>query len=76
MLGLSAEPSSFGMALVSNAADGKAIGIEVDEVLGRRELVVRPLPLPLATLGGYSGAAIMDDGSIVLVLDPATLPLG
>jgi len=43
---------------------------------GRREIVVRPLPLPLTGLSGYSGAAVLDDASIVLVLDPANLPLG
>ena len=40
-----------------------------------REIVVRPLPLPLSSLAGYSGAAVLDDGSIVLVLDPTNLPL-
>jgi two-component system chemotaxis sensor kinase CheA len=75
VLGLAAEPPTHGMALIVTSPEGKTVGIEVDTVLGRRELVVRPLPLPLATLPGYSGAAVMDDGSIVLVLDPATLPL-
>jgi chemotaxis protein histidine kinase CheA len=63
------------MALIATSARGNTVGIEVDEVVGRRELVVRPLPLPLSTLSGYSGASVMDDGSIVLVLDPAHLPL-
>jgi len=30
----------------------------------------------LSSVSGYSGAAVLDDGSIVLVLDPANLPLG
>lgn len=75
VLGLNGEPRAFGMALIATSADGTTVGIEVDEIVGRRELVVRPLPLPLATLRGYAGSAIMDDGSIVLVLDPASLPL-
>jgi len=75
VLGLTGEPRGYGMALIATSAQGTAVGIEVDEVVGRRELVVRPLPLPLSTLGGYSGASVMDDGSIVLVLDPAHLPL-
>lgn len=77
VLGLAASrsPAGGGMALISESVRGHAIGIEVDEVVGRREIVVRPLPAPLSGLGGYSGAAIMDDGSIVLVLDPANLPL-
>ncbi len=75
VLGLASEPHGYGMALIATSAQGTTVGIEVDEVVGRRELVVRPLPLPLSTLGGYSGVAVMDDGSIVLVLDPANLPL-
>ncbi len=71
----SSAPPGAGMALIGEAAHGDRIGIEVDEVVGRRELVVRPLPLPLSGLRGYSGAAILDNGAIVLVLDPANLPL-
>lgn len=64
-----------GLALIAESGRGTTVGIEVDEVVGRRELVVRPLPPPLTGLRGYSGAAVLDDGSIVLVLDPANLPL-
>ena len=64
-----------GMALIAESARGTTVGIEVDEIVGRREIVVRPLPVPLSGLPGYSGAAVLDDGSIVLVLDPANLPL-
>jgi two-component system chemotaxis sensor kinase CheA len=75
VLGLAGKPKDYGMALIATSARGDTVGIEVDEVVGRRELVVRPLPFPLSTLRGYSGASVMDDGSIVLVLDPAHLPL-
>ncbi len=75
VLGLANAPHGCGMALIATSAQGTTVGIEVDEVVGRHELVVRPLPLPLSTLRGYSGASVMDDGSIVLVLDPAHLPL-
>jgi two-component system chemotaxis sensor kinase CheA len=64
-----------GMALIAETVDGATVGIEVDEVVGRREIVVRPLPMPLSSLRGYSGASVLDDGSIVLVLDPANLSL-
>jgi len=43
----------------------------VDEVSGRRDLVVQPLHAPLANLHAYSGAALVEDGTIVLILDPA-----
>jgi two-component system chemotaxis sensor kinase CheA len=76
LLGLGGPPPDSGMALIATTSDGRTVGIEVDDVVGRREVVVRPLPPPLTALRGYSGAAILDDGSIVLVLDPANLPIG
>src|SRR5882672_4533347 len=75
VLGLSPALTGGGMALIAASVRGTTVGIEVDEVVGRREIVVRPLPVPLAGLKGYTGAAVLDDGSIVLVLDPANLPL-
>jgi two-component system chemotaxis sensor kinase CheA len=69
------QATAGGIALIADSASGTTVGIEVDEVVGRREIVVRPLPPPLSGLPGYSGAAVLDDGSIVLVLDPANLPL-
>ena len=64
-----------GMALIGESGSGATVGIEVEEIVGRREVVVRPLPPPVSGLPGYSGAAVLDDGGIVLVLDPANLPL-
>jgi two-component system chemotaxis sensor kinase CheA len=76
LLRLPSPAGSSGMALITESASKATVGIEVDEVIGRREIVVRPLPTPLTGLRGYSGAAVLDDGAIVLVLDPANLPLG
>ena len=60
-------------ALLYETGRGITAGIEVDEIVGRREIIVRPLPGPLAGLAWYSGAAVLDDGSIVPVLDAACL---
>jgi chemotaxis protein histidine kinase CheA len=75
VLGLQSARGGGGMALIAELSSGSTIGIEVDEVIARREIVIRPLPAPLSGLPGYSGAAVLEDGSIVLVLDPANLPL-
>ena len=48
-------------------------GLLVDELIGRREVVVRPLPPPLNLMRRYSGAALLDDGSVALVLDPVAV---
>jgi two-component system chemotaxis sensor kinase CheA len=61
-----------GCSIVLRAA-GRRIGVVVDEVLGRREIVLRPLQPPLSLLRHYAGAAVLEDGSIVLALDPAHL---
>jgi two-component system chemotaxis sensor kinase CheA len=75
VLDLPKQDTRGGMALITESVSRGVVGIEVDEVVGRREIVVRPLPGPLSLVRGYSGAAVLDDGSIVLVLDPANLPL-
>ena len=49
------------------------LGLVVDEVIGQRELTVKPLPPPLDALSSYSGAALLEDGSIALVVDPYRL---
>ncbi len=59
-------------ALVVDAANGRlAVGCE--EVIGEQEIVVKPLGRSLAGVSGYLGAAILGDGAVVLVLDPAHL---
>jgi two-component system chemotaxis sensor kinase CheA len=54
-------------------AGGGGIGLLVDEVLERREIVVRPLEPPLSRLAEYAGASLLEDGRVALVLDPAAL---
>ena len=48
-------------------------GLEVDAVLDRREIVVRPLPEPLDGVPAYAGATCLPDGSIALLLDVPAL---
>jgi two-component system chemotaxis sensor kinase CheA len=47
--------------------------LAVDAILERRELVVKPLGPPLEHLREYSGAALLDDGRIALILDVPNL---
>lgn len=48
-------------------------GLIVDRCLGERELVVRPLDPRLGKVQDVSAAALMGDGSLVLILDVADL---
>ena len=45
----------------------------VDEVVERREILVRPLDMPLQALPQYTGAALLDDGAVALVVEPGVL---
>jgi two-component system chemotaxis sensor kinase CheA len=47
--------------------------VECDRLLGDREIVVKSLGPLLASAAGYLGAAILDDGAVALLLDPAHL---
>jgi two-component system chemotaxis sensor kinase CheA len=49
------------------------VGIVVDRLLGKREIVVRPLADPLAQTPGIAGATELGDGRPVLILDVAGL---
>jgi len=47
--------------------------IHVDQLFGNREMVVKNIGPQLARLAGVSGATVMPDGSIVLILNPVQL---
>jgi chemotaxis protein histidine kinase CheA len=49
------------------------MGLIVDAFMRRQEMVIKPLAPYLASLPGISGASIMGDGGVVLILDPAEL---
>ena len=44
-------------------------GLVVDRFLGQRELVVQPLDARLGKVKGISAAALMEDGSPILIVD-------
>ncbi|MHC4954791.1 MAG: chemotaxis protein CheA [Planctomycetota bacterium] len=46
-------------------------GIVVDKIVDTREIVVKPLRGPLGRIPVYSGAAVLGDGAIALILDVA-----
>ena len=47
----------------------KRVGFIVDELRGREEVVIKPLEDYLQEKSGFSGATILGDGSISLILD-------
>ena len=64
---LEQEAISYPVIMV-RAGDERA-ALHVDQLLGRREVVVKPVGAPVNTLPAISGATIMADGTVVLILD-------
>jgi two-component system chemotaxis sensor kinase CheA len=48
----------------------RRLGLVVDRLLERQEIVIKPLGAYLGDVKGISGATIMGDGSVILILDP------
>ncbi len=48
----------------------RRLGIVVDRLHERQEIVIKPLGEYLGDVKGISGATIMGDGSVILILDP------
>ena len=51
-------------------AGGRKVGLAVDDVLDTEEIVVKPLSGPLRNMQSFSGATILGDGSVIMILDP------
>ena len=50
--------------------------VAIDQVLGNREIVVKPVGLQIASVPGIYGATITGDGRVVVILDVAPLVRG
>jgi two-component system chemotaxis sensor kinase CheA len=48
---------------------GKELCLGVEEVLGQRDTVIKPLPKRLGKIMGISGCSILEDGGVCLILD-------
>lgn len=65
------EGEELPVVVISTA--GRRMGLIVDSFMRRQEMVIKPLASYLASLPGISGASVMGDGGVVLILDPAEL---
>src|SRR5262249_24500085 len=59
--------------VIALRAAGKAIGVTVDEILGREEVVVQGLGDFLEGMSPFGGATFSEEGQIILVVDPVRL---
>lgn len=58
------------ISIIILSSESKKIGFIVDGLLRQQEIVIKPLADFLAVIKGISGATILGDGKIVLILDP------
>jgi two-component system chemotaxis sensor kinase CheA len=59
-----------GIAVIVDA-DGRQAALVVDEVIGQQQVVVKSLEANFRKVPGLSGATVMGDGSVALILDVA-----
>jgi two-component system chemotaxis sensor kinase CheA len=56
-------------------ADGRKIALLVDELIGQHQVVIKSLEANFRKLPGISGATIMGDGMVAMILDVSALCL-
>jgi two-component system chemotaxis sensor kinase CheA len=67
---IKAEAEDANKAFVVIVSTGmQQIGLVVDELMGQEEVVIKPLVDYLREKSGFSGATIIGDGKISLILD-------
>lgn len=56
-------------------ADGRRFGLVVDGLADPEEIVVKPLSSVLKDIGLYSGATVLGNGDLALILDPGAIAM-
>ncbi len=59
--------------LVVLQADRGSLGLQVDDLLGEEDCVIKPLSRPVDDIPGISAATILPDGNVALILDAGGL---
>ena len=78
LAGFALPPDAAGIAgqsMVLFRSSGQSFALGVDRIEDSRELIIQPLPPVLKFLRGVSGAAILGNGSVAPLLDPAEIIL-
>jgi two-component system chemotaxis sensor kinase CheA len=75
VLGVPVLPGATGRAefVVVIQQAGLMFGVVVDEVFDTEEIVVKPLSSALSDAKNFSGATILGDGTVIMIIDPPSL---
>lgn len=60
---------SSGSLMVVVENDGERVGVVVDELLGQQQVVIKSLETNFKRVEGISGATILGDGAVALIID-------
>ncbi|HEU4634598.1 MAG TPA: chemotaxis protein CheA [Edaphobacter sp.] len=71
LLGLNTEAEAHGFYMAVLEAEGCRYGLVVDDLLAPEEIVVKPLSAVLREIGLFSGATVLGNGTLALILDIA-----
>ncbi|MBN2336783.1 chemotaxis protein CheA [Candidatus Bathyarchaeota archaeon] len=63
------EKSSYEVVVIKQKGSENKLGVVVDSVIGLQEILVKPLDDTLASVDRFSGATILGDGSVIMVVD-------
>jgi two-component system chemotaxis sensor kinase CheA len=72
-LGMGGEEPSGRREVVVVRSGGARVGVAVDALVGQQDIVIKSLPPYLGETAALSGATILGDGSVALVVDAAAL---
>lgn len=58
-----------GLVVLSDVEGGDRVGLVIDEMLGQQQVVIKTLETNYRPIDGVSGATILGDGKVALILD-------
>ncbi|NNN23240.1 MULTISPECIES: chemotaxis protein CheA [Pseudomonas] len=72
-IGAEPMPAEQGIVVILES-EGKSFALQVDELVGQQQVVIKSLEQNFRRIDGIAGATIMGDGSVALILDVDALP--
>ncbi len=69
-----APPPAVGGLVLILEAEGNSFALQVDDLIGQQQVVIKSLEQNFRRIDGITGATIMGDGSVALILDVDALP--
>ncbi|EIU1683638.1 TPA: chemotaxis protein CheA [Pseudomonas aeruginosa] len=72
-IGGEAPPPEQGIVVILES-EGRSFALQVDELVGQQQVVIKSLEQNFRRVEGIAGATIMGDGSVALILDVDALP--